>query len=203
MIANSPKNLKIAITGGIASGKSTVSSIISRFGYKVFSADEIYSELLEDESIAKKCCEIVGIAPKIVDGKATFDKRSAAPIVYSDKEKRLALDNYTHALVYKRIDELFAENGGTVFFEVPLLFESGREGDFDDVIVVVRDRDSRIEGAKDRDGKNRFEIEKIISSQFDYSDPRIHNYTVIINDGDVKSLSEKVVKVLGRYGETR
>ena len=194
---------KIAVTGGIASGKTTFSEMLVRRGYKVYSADKIYEELLLDEEIAKKCSDILGILPKYTDGMATFDRKAAAKVVFDDDVLRKKLNDYTHALVYKRIDEIFSsEREKFVFFEIPLLFESGKEGDFDLVIILLRDRSDRIRSVIERDKKDRELAEKIISSQFDYNKDILSKHTIICNDGDISSLSDKVDRFVGYLEKT-
>jgi len=197
MTANNGKKLKIAITGGIASGKSTVSKIISELGFRVYSADVIYSQLLENEDFAKKCCDFLGINPLTINGKATFDRIAAAEKIFEDSSLRLSFNEFTHAHVYRQIDKIFdIETGELVFFEVPLLFESGKEDLFDRVIVVKRDIEARVESAAKRDGKDREYIKKVVKSQFDYDNSLDSRHTIIYNDGDKKSLCEKVKKVV-------
>ncbi|MBP5177890.1 MAG: dephospho-CoA kinase [Clostridia bacterium] len=201
MTANS-KRLKIAITGGIASGKSTVSRFIRKLGYNVFSADEIYTELLEDERFCLECSRILGIAPIIRGKKATFDRRAAADVLFSDSDKRKAFDLFAHAAVYKRIDEIFfSQSAALTFFEIPLLFESGRQADFDRVIVVIRDDKLRLESAVKRDGKGEDYIKKVMAAQFDYNNPIDTKHTILKNDGDMSAL-EKKVKSIVEYLET-
>ena len=196
MTANK-KKLKIAITGGIGSGKSAVSSAVVSLGQTVYNADEIYSELLNDERVALNCCKIVGVEPKYVSGRAVFDKSAAAPIVFSDGEIRKKLNDYTHALVYKRIDELFDKFAGDiVFFEIPLLFESGKEKDFDYVIIVSRDRGERIKSVMLRDGVDKKRVDDIISSQYDYDNIPDIKHTILRNDGNLKSLYNKVEDIV-------
>ncbi len=191
-------NLKIAITGGIASGKSTVSQILRNLGYLVYSADEIYADLLTIPEVVINCSRIVGIEPLNQNNLLVFDRAKAKKIVFDNNEIRLRLNAYTHELVYKKIDEIFEikGKGKPVFFEIPLLFESGRENDFDKVLVVLRSENDRLEALQKRDGRTREESEKIIKSQFDYNNLGNIKHTIIYNDGDIKSLEEKVRAML-------
>lgn len=191
-------NLKIAITGGIASGKSTVSQILKNLGYLVYSADEIYADLLTIPEVVINCSRLVGIEPLYQNNLLTFDRAKAKKIVFDNEQIRLRLNAYTHELVYKKIDEIFDIKGkdSPVFFEIPLLFESGRENDFDKVLVVLRSENDRLEALQKRDGRTREESEKIIKSQFDYNKLGDNKHTIIYNDGDIKLLEEKVRAVL-------
>ena len=202
MTANKGKKLKIAITGGIAVGKSTIADMIKNMGYEVFSADAIYAELLEDEKFVVRLSALLDIAPLSVDGKVVFDRVAAAKKVYDNAPIRKKFNEYTHKFVYERVNELFAAaKGKLVFFEIPLLFESGRQNDFDEVIVVYRDTDKRIESVVERDGKDEDLVKKIINSQFDYNNKIDIRHTVIRNDGDIASLEKKVNSIV-EYLET-
>ena len=192
MTVNNIKKKKIAITGGIASGKSTVSAIISELGFRVYSADKIYAELLKEREVVLKCSDILGIKPLIVDGNPVFDRKTASAVVFENEEKRKALNEYTHELIYKRIDEIYSNENGVTFFEIPLLFESGRQDLFDDVIVVLRDKRKRVESVCKRDKKDKDSVLKIMSAQFDYDNFDSSAYTVIYNDKDKATLAERV-----------
>ncbi len=187
------RKLKIAITGGIASGKSTVSSIIDDLGFNVFSADKIYNELLLDENIVKKICEKLEVLPKIVDGKAVLDKELVSNLVFNNKEKLDILNSFTHELVYKEIERIFAKtNEKLVFFEVPLLFESKSQEKFDIVLVVIRKIEDRILSATKRDNVSKDKILQKISNQIDYDNFDLNEHTIIYNDGDLSALKDKV-----------
>ena len=190
--------LKIAITGGIASGKSTVSSILENLGYPVYSADKIYADLLKITDVIIACSEIVGIEPLILEDRLEFDRERARKIVFENDCIRAELNKYTHRIVYMTIDEIFdkCSEDKPVFFEIPLLFESGKENDFDRVIVVFRDKEDRLESIQKRDLRTREESEKIIKSQFDYNKLDKNKHTIIYNDSDIKSLELKVGKML-------
>ena len=74
---------KIAITGGIGSGKSTVSEIIRKMGYVVVSADKVYSELLLNEDFVKEICELMNISPIEKDGRITIDRKALSALVFT------------------------------------------------------------------------------------------------------------------------
>lgn len=191
------KTKRIAVTGGIGSGKSTVINIIARFGYETIDLDEVYSELLENEEFVLGICETIGVKPLIEKGKATLDRAAVSKKVFGDKTLLKKLDSFTHERI---IAAAFAKaensGGGLVFFEVPLLFESGLEKSFDEVIVVKRALSERLKSAAKRDGVSVSDIEMRAKNQFDYDNNDLSLHIVIMNDGDVESLKEKVRKVL-------
>ncbi len=160
-------NKKIAITGGIGSGKSTVLKILREKGYSVFSCDEIYADVIKSKEYVEKINKIFPLAVK----NGVIDRKNLSDEVFSDKDKRLALNQIAHPLIMKSLYENINErlkHEKMVFAEVPLLFENGFEKDFDAVIILSRDTDKRVSCVKERSGLSEEEILKRISAQFDY-----------------------------------
>ncbi len=194
--------LKVAITGGIACGKSTVSEYLTSIGYKVYSADKIYSDLLSDESVVLKICDFIGVSPQNEHGKIVLDKKAVSEKVFTDKRLLDKLNTYTHALVYAKIDEILDNTKeDIVFFEIPLLFESKKEDAFDKVIVILRNTKERLLAAKKRDGLTEDETLLRMKNQIDYDNSDFSKHTVIYNDGDVKSLCLKVQRIVDLWKE--
>ena len=190
---------KIAITGGIGSGKSTVSEIIRKMGYVVVSADKVYSELLLNEDFVKEICELMNISPIEKDGRITIDRKALSALVFSDKTQLSRLNDFTHPRI---MDEIFRRSEGveSLFFaEVPLLFERGYETEFDNVFVVRRQLDLRLLGTAKRDGKTEAEIRKVIDNQFDYEGNKSGYKSIIIeNNGTIHELEAEVSEAVKR-----
>ncbi len=181
----------IAITGGIGSGKSTVCEILKKQGYKVFSADEIYSELLLDSEFVKGVHLSVGLKEE----SKTLLREKVSSIVFSDKDKLKALNEFTHE---KIMSEMFKKSKGLEisFHEVPLLFESGLESRYDKVIVVTRPIDERIASVVKRSGLTDEEVKKRIENQKSYENLKGLEHTVINNDKDLLSLERELKAVV-------
>ena len=192
------RNYTVAITGGIGSGKSTVTHIFESFGYQVFSADEIYAQLIKEPLVVLKISALLGVEPKKCDsGEVFLDKKAISSVVFSDKVMLDKLNQYTHALVYDKIEQICSEATGQIlFFEIPLLFESKMQDRFDDVIVVIRNKEERINSVIERSGLMREEVIARMDNQFDYDNllPTLHK--VIYNDSDVEALTVKVGKLI-------
>lgn len=190
---------KIAITGGIGSGKSTVSEIIRKMGYVVVSADKVYSELLLNEDFVKEICELMNISPIEKDGRITIDRKALSALVFSDKTQLSRLNDFTHPRI---MDEIFRRSEGVeplFFAEVPLLFERGYETEFDNVFVVRRQLDLRLSGTAKRDGKTEAEIRKVIDNQFDYEGNKLGYKSIIIeNNGTIQELETEVLEAVKR-----
>lgn len=138
---------KVAVTGGLSCGKSTVCRLFQQLGATVVSADEIVHRLLTPESSTGKSVIALLGSDIVVDGK--IDRQKIAELVFNDplrneNNKLKRLESLLHPEVRKEIDRAYEEaktrNSTPLFIaEIPLLFETSREHEFDAVIVVVAD----------------------------------------------------------------
>ena len=194
--------MKIAVTGGIGSGKSTVSRILREKGYKVVSADTVYKNLLRSGEFVESVYDALSLSYSYKNGKVFFDKKLVSALVFSDKEKLRLLNEKTHIKVYEKLNKIYAgyEEDKPLFFEIPLLFESGAEKDFDAVWVVVRDKVSRIKSVAKRSGLTEGEVLARMENQIDYDKFPLKAHTLIYNDEDVSSLAIKVNNALKDLG---
>lgn len=133
---------RIGLTGGIASGKSTVARRLGELGAVVIDADAVYREVVEPGRPAlHRIAEEFG--PGVIAGDGSLDRPALGAIVFADRTRREALNAITHPAVAERTLELFraaeaADPGAVVVYDVPLLVEGapGRSYDFDTVVVV-------------------------------------------------------------------
>ena len=188
------KQNKIAVTGGIGSGKSTVCKILKGKGFPVFSCDEVYAELLANGSILSELVKAFGT--KILDGNGNLDRKKTSQIVFADESKRQLLNKITHTKIFEEIFRRAEGINDIVFFEVPLLFEGNYQGLFDNVIVVLRDKKSRVESLIERDGLTEEDIEKRIQKQYNYDNNDFAEYYVIHNDGNFTDLCDIINDLL-------
>ena len=182
---------KIAVTGGIGSGKSMVCSILREKGYPVFSCDGIYREMQADPVY-------LGALEKIFPGVTAggvLDRKKLSAVVFRDGAALAKLNALSHPAIMRRLYERMAAYP-VAFAEVPLLFESGRQGDFDGVIVVYRPQRERIDAVRARDGLSEEEILLRMKNQADYEKIIREGHTVIYNDGDLSSLRHKVASAV-------
>ena len=154
---------RIAITGGIGSGKSSVLQYIQTLGYPVFSCDETYKQVIQSPEYIQKISEVF---PSAVEN-GQINRKQLASIVFECDEMRKKLNEIAHPLIMSR---LYAEMDKTqqefVFAEVPLFFEGEYENSFDAVIVVERTEEARIRSVCARDGVSIQEAQNRIRAQY-------------------------------------
>ena len=186
--------MKVAITGGIGSGKSTVVEILLGLGFEVTSCDEITKQLYKKRSVLKGLKKIF---PDAISGiiKLKADKKKIAHAVFNSVAKKDQLESYLHPLIMKQVFiVLDRARGDMAFAEVPLLFESGLETQFDKVLIITRDRKARIESVMARSNLSEQEVIDRINSQIDYDLLDKTAYYVVENNGTKEQL-EKLLKV--------
>lgn len=149
--------LKIGITGGIGSGKSTVSKILQTMGYPVFNSDDQAKKILfQSKNLHEKLKENFG-EEIIVNG--IPDKVSLAKIVFSSKEKLNILNELIHPLVRTSFEEwVLKQKSKIIFKEAAILIESGAYKDCDKVIVVKSPEELRIKRVMKRDSITQEEV---------------------------------------------
>lgn len=195
--------MKIAITGGIGSGKSTVAKIIKDMGYPVFSCDEIYKNIFESAGFIEQIRKSFPVAIK----NEKIDKAELAKVVFSNREKREQLNRLTHPMIMDLLNkEMDKCTNEFIFAEVPLLFEGNFEDQFDKIIVVKRAFKERLTALQKRDGLNVGEILDRINAQVDYDSEemqirlqRTNIYQVENNGCSLEDLQEKIYKIIESF----
>ena len=185
-------NIKIAITGGICSGKSTVAKIIKEQGYTVISCDEIYSELLCDLNFVDLLDNEFG---NIKNPNGTLNRNALSEIVFNDSVKLEKLNSLTHPQIMQIAVELMSGEG-MYFCEVPLLFEGGFERLFDGVIVVLREKGERVMELMRRSKIDENQAILRINSQYNYENCNFGKYYVIHNDNNLMKLQENTLAII-------
>lgn len=186
----------IGITGGIGSGKSTVSQIISHLGYKVYNSDARAHEIINDNKLIKdKLIESFG--SNIYQG-SKLNKRYVSKLIFNDESAKNKINSIVHPEVIDDFKNWVKENiiEKFLFKESALLFESSSYKDLDRTVYVYSDRKIRIERVKKRDPhRSRNEIEKIIQNQISSDEANKLTDYKLVND-EKKLLLPKVVRLL-------
>lgn len=171
----------VGLTGGIASGKSTVSNYFREFGAEVLDADVVAKELSEKEENVAKIIEIFG--DEILDENGNISRKKMRERAFLEKDKLKQLNELLHPQVievFKNKRENTKEDE-IVIFDIPLLFEAGMENLCDTVIVVYISKRVQLERMMKRDRHGIDLAERIIESQMSMSD-KIDKADIIINN---------------------
>lgn len=192
----------IGLTGGIGTGKSTVSQILKDRGFPVIDLDVISHEVIEFPSVVEKIVQNFGREVLAEDeaGNCTISREKLGKIIFANKEKRLALNSIMHPeilkVMHKKILECKSEKNKIIFVEVQLLFEVQWEKEFDYILLVAAKRDMQVRRVLERDKRSEEEAWNIINSQMSLDEKREKSDFVIENDGNMDDLNKKVDKFL-------
>jgi dephospho-CoA kinase len=182
---------RVGLTGGIASGKSTVADELARRGALVIDADRLAREVVEPGTpeLAKVAERFPGA---VVDGR--LDRAKLAAVVFVNPQARRDLERLIHPAVRKRAAELeqSAPPGSVVVHVIPLLVETGQESDFDLCVVVDVDHETQLSRLLARDGMTRAEAEARIGAQATREQRLAAADMVIDNSGSVTQLREQI-----------
>jgi len=181
----------IGLTGGIASGKSTVSKYLAKKGFKVYDADRIAKDISEKKLVQEEI--ILNFGDKILTEDGKVDRKKLKEIVFADKDKLKKLNAIIHPKVIDFYRELKEKNTDeTIIFDVPLLFESGIDKFCDKILVVISDYDIQLSRIIERDNIDKELASKIIKSQIS-NEERIKKADIVIeNNTSLEELYEKV-----------
>lgn len=186
----------LGLTGGIASGKSAVSGILSSLGAYIIDADQIAREIVEPGKSAWR--EIVShFGEKILLPDNEIDRTILGNLVFKDEEARAALEDITHRLIKKRVFELVEtakqEKQELVVLDVPLLIEAGWHEMVDEVWVVYVTREIQLKRLIHRNGLSAEQAEARIVSQMDLKKKLGYADVVIDNNGDLENTKLQVL----------
>ena len=190
----------IGLTGGIASGKSTVSNFFKELGVEIIDADIVAREISEKKATIDEICNIFG--RDILDENGRIVREKLRERVFQDKRLVQKLNSIIHPQVIEYFKERKDENreDELLIFDVPLLYEAKMDTLCDKVIVVGVDRKKQIERVIQRDGSSEEVARNIIANQMSLDDKIKRADIVIMNDGTLEELKGKVLKV---YKELR
>jgi dephospho-CoA kinase len=129
--------MRVALTGGVASGKSTVAAILAELGAVVIDSDQLAREVVEPGTPGLAAV-VDAFGPSVLDGDGRLDRPALGAVVFADEAARRRLEGILHPLIRARGAEIeaAAPEGALVVHDIPLLVESGQAGLFDAVLVV-------------------------------------------------------------------
>jgi len=194
-------NLKIiGLTGGIASGKSTVSSFIKSKGYRIIDADQIARDVVKKGSQGLKAIEKT-FGKEILNSPGSLNRKKLRKIVFNDEKALMKLEGITHPLIIaeikkniKKLNE--SDTINLVFLECPLLFEMSLDTLVDEVWLVVTTLHNQITRIVNRDASSIFDAKNIINQQMSLEEKTKRADVVIENNASIKALKIKTETLL-------
>ena len=184
--------IRVGLTGGIGSGKSTVAGMFADRGAVVIDADVIAREVVRPGQPAlQEITETFG--PDVVSDTGELDRAGLASIVFTDEKALAQLNAITHPRIAARTQELMAaaDPDAAVVYDMPLLVENDLTEGWDWVVVVEAPLSQRIDRLRER-GVGADNMEQRMAAQASDAQRRAVADVVIVNDGDLSDLSARV-----------
>ena len=182
----------VGLTGGIASGKSTVSNFFKKLGLEVLDADGIVKEVSQKEDTIKKIVKVFG--KNILDGNGKIIREKLRKEAFENRE----LLNKLNEIIHPQVIEIFVKKkketseDSIVIFDIPLLYEAKMENLCDKIIVVYIKREQQIKRVIERDKNTRELAEKIIDAQMSLEEKVKRADIVINNNSTLEDLKNQV-----------
>jgi dephospho-CoA kinase len=191
--------LRIGLTGGIGSGKTTVANMFAGHGVPVIDADEITRALVAPSQPAYD--EIVeAFGGDIVDSDGNIDRDKLRQLAFDDIQRRQELEAILHPRVRTEIHHQSLElDAPYCVIVIPLLIEADQLDLVERVLVVDLDEEKQVQRVGARSGLSNTEVRKIIAAQMERSERLRHADDVIANNADLASLKAQVEKLHRRY----
>ncbi len=190
---NPRKKMVIGITGSVGSGKTTVSMILCKNGFRIIDADKIGHDIIRKNPTAYK--RIVSqFGKRVLDKKKNIDRKKLGNIVFKNKKKLAKLNQITHPEILKEINnQILRSKCRNIAIDAPLLFESKMERMFDK-IVLVKASEKNIFLRNKKFSKQK--LKTVLKAQAPVKGKIKKADFVIDNDGSINDLEDKVLKIL-------
>jgi len=192
--------LRIGLTGGIASGKSTVTQRFAELGVPVIDAD-LASRSVVEPGTPGLAQVVQRFGTEVLDAKGHLDRRALRALIFNDPDSRRALDAILHPLIRAEMElEAAAAQGPYVVMAIPLLIESGNaRARVDRVLVVDVDETLQLQRVHARDGGSPDQARAILASQASRSARLAEADDVLLNAGTVADLRHAVDRLHEQY----
>lgn len=186
---------RIALTGGIATGKSHVRAEFERLGVPTIDSDILAREAVTPGSPGLAAVR-ARFGDEMLDDTGALDRRKLATLVFADAEARRDLEQIIHPIVRQATEDWFASLGPSrhhfAIADIPLLYETGRDADFDAVIVAACDPATQLQRVLARDQISEEEARQRIAAQWPIEDKMRRADYVIRTDGAVDETHAQV-----------
>jgi dephospho-CoA kinase len=190
--------MRVGLTGGVASGKSTVAAVLRDLGALVIDADQLAREVVEPGTPGLAAV-VEAFGPEVLTEDGRLDRPALGARVFADEDARRRLEQIVHPLVRARAAELEAAAvpGTLVVHDIPLLTETGQAGAFDAVLVVDVPVATQVERMVRDRGWSREDAQARVAAQASREERRAVATYVIDNTGTRDDLRERVTEVVG------
>ena len=195
---NNKKIIKVGITGGTGSGKSSVCNYLTKKGLQVIDSDAIARKLLDRDTVTYDLV-VSHFGEKILKANGEINRQLLSSIVFGSSDELNFLQNVVTKETVEIVKELLEKSSPEmkiIFLDAPLLFETGLDQDVDIVWFVLAAQENRLKRLSKRDGIPVFEIEKRMSAQMPEEQKEMLADIVIENEGSLDDLYSKVDKLL-------
>ena len=187
--------ITIAITGGIGAGKSTVTDHLISKGYTVIDADKMSREMTSPGGKAMPYI-LEHFGPDFINEDGSLNRAAMRDLVFQEPKYKAVLEEGTTKVVLEDIEKIKSEKAASgekaLFFDIPLLFETHQEGNYDQVWVVTADYDIRKERIMERDRIEPSIIDLIMDSQSE-EEHKVQNADLVFhNTGTIEELETAV-----------
>lgn len=186
--------LRVGLTGGLASGKSTVARWLREENFEVVDADRLVAELYQPGGAGAAAVRAL-FGPEMLDQRGGVDHPKVAARVFRDPEARFALESAVHPLVRRRFEEISAKAQGVIVLEATLLVEAGYTPGFDLVVTVEAPCELRLQRAVAR-GMDESAARARLLAQGDGEERREAAHRILDNSGDTEHLRRQVDELI-------
>jgi len=199
--------LIIGLTGGIGSGKTTVSNLFKNLGVPIIDTDVIARELVDnDHSVLEEITDAFGKI--ILDDDGLLDRNILAKIIFSEEHKKQQLENILHPKIRIKVEKAIKiyhakpNQPQYIIVVIPLLFETNFHQLIDKTLVVIANEENKIKRIIQRDGRTPEDILSIIKSQVSDSKRISEADDIIENNCDIKELETKIQGLHHKFSNT-
>ena len=189
----------VGLTGGLASGKSTVARWLCEAGFLVVDADRVVADLYAPGGLGAAAVRDL-FGPEVLDRDGAVDRPKVAERVFSDDSARRRLERAIHPLVRRRFAEISSRAEGVVVYEATLLVESGHAESFDLVVSIEAPEERRLAWAVGR-GMDEAQASARLAAQGGGERRRAGADLILVNDGTLEDLRRKVGELIGELRE--
>lgn len=196
--------LKVGLTGGIGSGKTTVSDLFKSLAIDVIDTDVIAHQLINtDHGVSQQVVDAFGEG--IIAANGVIDRKKLAALVFENKANKQKLENILHPEIRREVNHQINNLGAQktppayIIIVIPLLFETDFHYLIDSVLVVTADEETRVARVVQRDSRSEDEIRSIIAHQV--NDTVRHNAAdhIIYNHGSIAELAPQITDLHAKY----